>query len=80
MNDDQFIIKAAALSRAAPNEWRGFVEEFKRYVDRRRDECVRAPADMVFVAQGRAQQCDVLFGQLDTCRSVADRIAEKGKR
>lgn len=48
-------LKTAALARAAPREWAEFLAEWRSYADTKKDECIRAPVEVLQVAQGRAQ-------------------------
>lgn len=79
MSDRDLIVKSAAISRRAPNEWSDFLAAFKSYTDARRDQCVSSPVDTLQVAQGRAQQCASLLRLLEECVKTADQISEKSK-
>lgn len=79
-SDNEFLLKAAALARAAPTQWDEFLSAFKDYAARRRDECVQAPSDRIFLAQGHAQRCNVLLNELTDCRKHADNIQRVGGR
>lgn len=72
-------MSAAALARRAPEEWSDFLGAFTRYTDQRRDQCISSPADAIYQAQGRAQQCVALLRLFDECRKTADQIQEKRK-
>lgn len=49
-------LKVAAVARACPREWAEFLVEWRLEVDKKKDECVRAPVEALQVTQGRAQQ------------------------
>lgn len=73
--DDKLAIAAAKLERAVPNQWNEFKDAFAELSDAKRGEVVRAPADQVFVAQGRAQQCDELLTLFADALKKAERLA-----
>jgi hypothetical protein len=75
--DEQLTMAAARLGRAAPQEWRSFLDALLKYAVTRRDSCVVATLDTVQNAQGRAQQCSDLIILLEEAMTVADRIAAK---
>lgn len=58
---DVLLIVAARLSKAAPNTWAEFVTAMEVYVREAELACVKAPADAVLLAQGRARQCHDLL-------------------
>lgn len=58
---DVLILKAAHLSKAAPNSWGEFIEAFTAYARERVDLCIQAPADKVLLAQGMARQVNELL-------------------
>jgi hypothetical protein len=66
-------IKASALARAAPIEWRAFLAELNVYFEEKKTEMLRAPVAELEKAQGRAQAVmlfiDLLNGAVkDTAR------------
>ena len=71
------ILRAAKVARRAPEEWANFLAEFQNYADARRDQCVSSPADTIFVAQGRAQQCASLLRLFEECVRAADQLEKK---
>lgn len=54
---DELMLVAARLSRATPNTWDEFLKAFEAYSSDRSRDCVAAPYDKIYLAQGRAQQC-----------------------
>lgn len=73
---DELALAAARLSRAAPNSWVDFVSAFEAYAAVKRDACVQAPADKIFQAQGKAQQC----AELSLLLSNAIKSANEAKK
>jgi hypothetical protein len=53
---DTLAIAAARLSKAAPNTWPDFVAALEAYAREAELACVRAPADGVLIAQGKARE------------------------
>lgn len=53
--------KTAALARSAPQQWREFLAELAVEAEKKKDECVRAPVEVLQVTQGRAQQITALL-------------------
>jgi hypothetical protein len=74
---DELHKKVAALSRAAPQEWREFLGEFGKYVEGVRGQCITAPLDHLQKAQGHAQQAVAIETLLKNAVSTADRIVER---
>ncbi len=74
---DVLTTVAARLSRAAPNTWDDFIAAFEAYTAVRRDACVLAPADKIFVQQGKAQQCAELLSLFSTAIKSANEQAAK---
>ena len=74
MSDKEFILAAAQLSRAAPDQWGAFMVAFVDYVDVRRNECVQAPIAALPTAQGRAQALVQLEALFNDCRKTAESI------
>jgi hypothetical protein len=65
----EFIRAAAELARSAPRQWGAFIEQLDRYAARKRDDCVLAPTDQLFVAQGRAQGVNTLVRDIsEACK------------
>lgn len=69
-------IKAAALARIAPQQWREFLAELAAYSDKKRTELVQAPVETIQVAQGRAQACALLCDLFGSAVKDADRVAD----
>lgn len=76
--EELLSVYATNLAQAAPRQWQEFLDAFKTYADSKRDECVRAPQDQIFAAQGRAQQCLVLHDLYSNCKAVTAKI--KGRQ
>jgi len=68
---------AARLSRAAPNSWDDFVAAFELYAAVHRNACVQAPADKIFVQQGKAQNCAELSALFSNAIKTANEQAAK---
>ena len=58
---DVLELVAARLSKAAPNTWVEFMPALEEYTREIELACVRAPADGVLIAQGRARQLQELL-------------------
>jgi hypothetical protein len=58
---DVLVIAAARLSKAAPNSWTEVIAALEVYTREAELACVRAPADGVLIAQGKARQCEELL-------------------
>ena len=78
--DEELAIKVATLSRRAPQEWGEFLKAFDAYVEVRKEECIRAPLDMLQVTQGRAQNSATVLDLFRNAVSIADRIAIKAQK
>ena len=72
----EFTLAVAALARAAPREWSGFLEELRNHAAIRANECVQA-RELVHVAQGRAQEVTSLVALFQDAVKSADRITAK---
>ncbi len=70
----ELTLKAAALARAAGPTWDEFLKAFEAYAEMRGRECVQAPHDKIFVAQGRAQQCSVLHELFASAKTKAAQL------
>lgn len=58
---DILTLAAARLSKAAPNTWLDVMSALEGYAREAELACVRAPADGVLIAQGRARMCHELL-------------------
>ena len=67
-------IKAAAIARSNPGDWRRFLEAFEEFAEVQINKCIDAHADDVRLAQGRAQQCKQLVTLFKDAVKTADRI------
>lgn len=76
---DDLTTKAAQLARAAPNEWRGFLEALAGYNDFMRASLVQSPLAELQINQGKAQAIDALTKHLRDCLSDAEQLARKAK-
>ena len=73
------VLAAAHLARSAPQQWDEFVAAFAEYADDRIVDVIQSSPDMLQTTQGRAQGL-VAFGKLlDTCRKMAESIANNDK-
>jgi len=70
----ELTMKAAALARAAGPAWEEFLKAFEVYTMMRNLECVQAPHDTIFVAQGRAQQCSKLHELFVSAKTKAAQL------
>jgi hypothetical protein len=77
--EETLIFKAAALAQRAPQEWSDLLATLELRSDKLRRQCVSSPADLVFMNQGRARECDELVLLLKTCVQTAGKIQEKRK-
>lgn len=73
-------LKAAALARAAPHQWREFLAELTVYANTKKDECIQAPVEVLQVTQGRAQQIASLVTLFNNAVKDADRIVVQLER
>jgi hypothetical protein len=73
----EFVRAAASLAHASPREWDAFMVELRAYGDRKRDDCIHAPADVVLVAQGRAQGIGQLTKDMADAKAQAERIGSR---
>ena len=74
------VLKAAALARSAPVQWREFLAELAVYVDVKKNECIQAPPEMLQVTQGRAQQLASLLTLFNNAVKDADRVVVQLER
>lgn len=75
MSADKDLIKAcAALSGQAPEAWKNFLVTFRGYSEETKNRLVSSPKDVIYNAQGRAQQCQTLVELFSTAVKTADRI------
>lgn len=75
---DKYLTPAAArLARAAPNEWKTFLEAIHNYAEARIVECVQSPSDTLHIAQGRAQNALHLWQTLASSLADADKMERK---
>jgi hypothetical protein len=72
VNDEELILKAAALS--STRDWAEFLAAFARYTDERMEQCVASPAADLKQAQGRAQDARHLLKLFRECRPQAEKI------
>jgi hypothetical protein len=77
---DQLIEKAAFLSRAAPTQWREFLNALSVYSDKQMEILVNSPVPDLQVLQGRAQALKTLLTTLTNAVETADKIAGKAKK
>lgn len=71
---EELILKTADMSRAAPQEWRGFVAAAGRYAALLKEQCVQSPLEMLQRNQGRAQQASEFVTLFNEAVSKADRL------
>jgi hypothetical protein len=69
--DRKLVLAAATLRRQSLEGFQGFVEAFRVFADEQCDACIRAPAEHLVVAQGRAQNCMQILRLLETCHIEA---------
>jgi hypothetical protein len=74
INDKNFVLKSAALARAAPGEWSEFLAAFQDITDQTIKELVASSPEMVQVNQGRARMIASLIDTLATCKLQADKF------
>lgn len=74
------VIKAAALARAAPVQWREFLAELAVFANAKKDECIQAPIEVLQITQGRAQQVASLVTLFNNAVKDADRIVVQLER
>ena len=76
---EELSLKAAALQRNAPQEWRAFVAAFSAYNDVHRDNLVMSPLPELPVNQGRAQALSSLLELFEKSAENADKIRKQQK-
>ena len=69
--EQDLIVAASRLSRAAPESWDEFLKAFHLYGWDLANQLVASPRDMVYIAQGRAQGVAAVGRLLDKCRETA---------
>jgi hypothetical protein len=75
--EEGIILRAAALSRSSPQDWKAFIEELRKYADHMKDDCVQATPDLLHKMQGRAQLASQLVSLFADAGVTADRISQK---
>jgi hypothetical protein len=75
--DDELVMTAAELRRKAPEGFQKFLEAFRAYTNKTKDECISSPIDTLPVAQGRARGCASVLHILDNCIVLADKREKK---
>jgi hypothetical protein len=73
-------LKAAALAKTAPTQWREFLAELELYGAAKSRECVMAPPEVLQVTQGRAQQVASLVALFTDAVKDAERIVDRIER
>ena len=76
-NKEILIVRAAALSRTAPEEWRKFMEALAVLSEQHRENLVKSPMPELPVNQGRAQAVSSLIEMFTDCEAVAEKIRNK---
>jgi len=71
---DNLTLKAAALARAAPDNWREFVLALSDFSEVHTQNLVMSQLPELPVNQGRAQMLSIVLGLMSNCVSNADRI------
>lgn len=75
--DIDLIRKTADLARSAPREWELFLVAMQAHADHKKDECVRAPLELLQVAQGTARAAAAYHDLFRNAVTTAARIAER---
>jgi hypothetical protein len=78
--EDNLVMHAARLARHAPEQWSAFIDALAGYTNYQTTNCVRAPLDILPVAQGRAQQCALLYEALADCLAGSAKIEGRTKK
>ena len=78
--EQDLIVAAARLSRAAPTPWDEFLTAFRAYARELAEKLVATPSDTVFVAQGRAQSVAGVAKLFDKCRETTAAIEDNKKK
>jgi ribosomal protein RSM22 (predicted rRNA methylase) len=75
---DQALIKAAAeLSYRAPKEYASFVSALVAFVERRKDDVIASPPEVLQVNQGQARACVQLRDLIAEAPRTAQAIIAK---
>lgn len=74
---DRISLALAHLKRSSPKSFEELEQELTNLYGQRVGEAVIAPADKVFVAQGKAQQMHELVDLMTTCIADAQRLEDK---
>lgn len=76
---DELSMAAARLARGSPQSWDEFKAKFRKLSDERSAQCVAAPAQQVFLAQGRAQSMVELLALFEEAIARANELEAKMK-
>ena len=78
-SEQNLILAAARVARAAPESWDEFVKAHHAYAWGLAERVVASPADVLVVNQGRAQGVSGVSRLLDDCRKTANAMEESKK-
>ena len=74
---DKITLAFAHMKRAAPAAWAELEIELNALLNQRATEVMNAPADRIFVAQGKAQQLHELVKLATSCIADAQQLEER---
>lgn len=72
--DQELIVKAAGLARAAPQAWSEFILAMNKFATAGAMLCVASPPEQLQRMQGRAQQCAEITTLFEDAVKSADRV------
>lgn len=76
---DELTIKAAALAKSSPIQWRDFLQALATFSNVHKENLVNSPLPALPVNQGRAQILSTLQGILGNCVANAEKFTPKDK-
>jgi len=77
---DDLTLKAAALARAAPENWREFVAALATFAEVHRENLVRSQLNELPVNQGRAQMAGMMYAHIRDAVVNSDKMIKKEPR
>lgn len=78
IHEDKILSEPAArLARAAPREWKEFLEAYREYADVQRDSMLNAPHQELHTSQGWARHASKLNLLLDDAVKAADAMSQR---
>lgn len=76
-DEEAFIMKLGALARVAPQQWREFLVEYRKYVESEKLNLINATPDMLQIRQGFCKNAVVLQGKFENAVDAANALQKK---